>query len=81
MPKLTDEGYRVTFIRLMSPNADDFDPYNITAHFLNLLEIRLLNDVMIGDIYVVDMSFFTFSHISKVTPVVLKKLFAPQEVS
>lgn len=80
MPKLTDEGYRVNFIKLLHSNVDDYDPYDISAHSTNLFEARLLKDVLVGDIYIIDMSKITLGHASKITPVHIKKLFVTPEV-
>lgn len=80
MPKLTEEGYRVNFVHLTSTKIEDFVPYDIVGHCYNLFEIKLLNDVTIGDIYIIDMSNYTFSHISRITPVHLKKIFLTTEV-
>lgn len=80
MPRLTEEGYRVTFVRLMSNNVEDYFPYDAAAHGFNMVEMRFLKDIMIGDIYVLDMSKYTFAHLRKLTPVHLKKLFSVIEV-
>lgn len=80
MPNTTEEGYRVIYCRLMSSKAEEFFPYDITAHCNNLLEIRLQNDVMIGDIYIIDMLNLSFGQISKLTPIAVKKSFTILEV-
>lgn len=80
MPNVTKEGYKITYVRLVSPKIEDFSVYDVTSHCNNLLEIRLMNDVMVGDIYVIDMKNYTFAHTSKVTPVHVKKIFAVVEV-
>lgn len=81
MPNTTKEGYRVIYCRLMSSKAEEFFPYDITAHCHNLLEIRLQNDVMMGDIYIIDMANLTLGQISKLTPIIVKKSFTVLEVN
>nr|CAI5848704.1 unnamed protein product [Callosobruchus analis] len=74
LPKVTAEGYRITVLRNNGLSPEEFDPYNVIAHFItNVMEVRINEDVAIGDIYIHDFSNAKMGHIVKLTPIVLKK--------
>nr|CAH7724662.1 unnamed protein product [Callosobruchus chinensis] len=73
LPKVTEEGYRITVMKNDGLPPEEFDPYNVIAHMANVMEIRINEDVTIGDIYIYDFSNAKMGHIVKLTPIVLKK--------
>lgn len=81
LPKLTSEGYRVTITNLSTNNVDEYEPYDLAACLGHYVEIRLMKDIMVGEIYIADLQYYTLSHIAKVTPMVLKKIFTAGEVT
>lgn len=62
------------------PNPDLFDPICYFAHILNVAEVRLDHDFLIGEICIWDMRNVSLSHLKKITPVALKKVVMIVEV-
>lgn len=56
MPKLTNEGFRVTVLKLMHNRSEQFDVYNNVALIHCFVEIRMMTDIMMGEIIVIDMN-------------------------
>ncbi|CAH2000177.1 unnamed protein product [Acanthoscelides obtectus] len=73
LPKVTEEGYRITVLRNNDLAPEEFDPYNIIGHINNVLEIRMHEDVTMGDIHIYDFSNAKMGHVVKLTPIFLKK--------
>lgn len=65
----------------ITTNVDEYEPFDLAAHLGHYIEIRLIKDIMVGEIYIADLKPYTLSHISKLTPIVLKKIFTAGEVS
>nr|CAH7724661.1 unnamed protein product [Callosobruchus chinensis] len=51
-----------------SSNILDLDPYMIFSHIYNVAEVRLHEDVALGDVYVYDMAYFPFRQIARLNP-------------
>ncbi|VEN43538.1 unnamed protein product [Callosobruchus maculatus] len=70
VPELTDEGHCVAFLRIASESSNilDLDPYMIFSHIYNIAEVRLHEDVALGDVYVYDMAYFPFRQIARLNP-------------
>lgn len=66
--------------KLTTDDAKDFNPYHLVGYLINIIEVRMINDVMMGEIFVIDLDNLHFAHLSKLTPTVLKKMFMPAEV-
>nr|CAI5860963.1 unnamed protein product [Callosobruchus analis] len=81
VPELTDEGHCVAFLRIASENSNilDLDPYMIFSHIYNIAEVRLHEDVALGDIYVYDMAYFPVRQIARLNPVLMRKGTVPLE--
>ncbi|KAJ8958465.1 hypothetical protein NQ318_002254 [Aromia moschata] len=73
-PKLTEEGYRVTCIKLIDNNPQKFEPYDFFAHCFNILEVVLEEDLILAGIVVYDFKHMTTEHMLKITPICLKKV-------
>ncbi|XP_018561550.1 alpha-tocopherol transfer protein-like [Anoplophora glabripennis] len=73
LPKTTEDGYRVTVIKFVDEDADNFDAYDFFAHTYNIAEIRVQEDIPLSDVIIYDFEFLTMGHILKLTPVVIKK--------
>lgn len=81
MPKLTEQGYRISVLKIHPCDTELFSLYDITTVVQHLIEIRMMCDVMIGEIMIVDAAELTFGLVSKITPVQIKKTFISAEVS
>ncbi|XP_071570703.1 alpha-tocopherol transfer protein-like [Temnothorax nylanderi] len=68
LPSLTEEGYRVTIFRLRDPDMEKFSVQAIVRRVLMLLDIRLLEEVCLSNIFVVDFENFSMAHIAKFIP-------------
>lgn len=80
MPEPIEEGFRVIYYRILSPKPEDFIPEDLAGYSFSFYEVRVHHDIIFGDIFVIDMNNYTFNHVSKLTPLHLKKLFTINEV-
>lgn len=71
----------MTLFKFLDKKAEDFHSYDAVALVQNFFEIRMIADVMRGEIFIVDLSNFSMAHMSKITPIQLKKAFLSIEVS
>jgi hypothetical protein len=84
LPGLTPKGLRVTVMRAHADDNDlKFDVSNAIKLVLMIGDIRLKEEQtgVAGDVFVLDASIVTPSHVAKFTPAVLKKLFICIQVS
>ncbi|KAJ8977846.1 hypothetical protein NQ317_004626 [Molorchus minor] len=75
LPKLTKDGYRVILTKWLDDDPDNFDPYDFFSQINNVAEVRLQEDLPIGDIVINDLDLFKLGHFIKFTPTCLKKIF------
>lgn len=68
-------------MKVMNSNIDEFEPYDIMNVVDNVIEIRMINDIMMGEIVIIDVGHFTLAHTAKLTPMHLRKIFTAIEVS
>ncbi|XP_024869429.1 uncharacterized protein LOC112453102 isoform X2 [Temnothorax curvispinosus] len=61
LPSLTEEGYRVTIFRLRNPDMEKFSVQAIVRRVLMQLDIRLLEEVCLSNIFVLDLEFYIFN--------------------
>ncbi|KAJ8947670.1 hypothetical protein NQ318_009554 [Aromia moschata] len=73
LPKLTKDLYRVHVIKIVG-EPEEFNFYDMCAYILNTLEVRLHEDLALGDIYIGDYEKLKMGHVVKITPVHMKKL-------
>lgn len=57
---------RVFFFGITAPGK--YFPLESSTHFFNILELRLTEDCMAGDIMIVDFGNFGFEDVIKITP-------------
>lgn len=82
LPKLTQDMYRITILKYNDVNPDDSDIDKFCAHFLNnIYEVRLHEDLILGDIYIADYEFVKFGVMAKLSPILLKNVAQVFEVS
>ncbi|CAH2000179.1 unnamed protein product [Acanthoscelides obtectus] len=81
LPKLTDDGNSIAVMRIASENSNilELDPYMIFAHMYNVVEVRLHEDVALGDICIYDMAYFPIRQIARLNPVLMRKGTIPLE--
>lgn len=77
-PKLLDNIYCVFFWKNLDPGL--YRPREIHLHFYNLLEVRLKEHFMAGDIIIIDFEHFSFGDYVKHTPALLVKFIKIYQV-
>lgn len=78
---MTDDFKRVSIQKLISSDVDKFEFYNYVAHVFQKVEIKLNEEVVNGDIVIYDMKNFAPMHVSKLTPIGIRKSAVVLEVS
>ncbi|KAJ3646763.1 hypothetical protein Zmor_024336 [Zophobas morio] len=74
LPKLTKEIYRVFFYKVRDPHlTETFEPVHGIRLLVNIQEIRMIEDVTYGDVFILDGKNTPFRPILKVTPMVIYK--------
>lgn len=81
MPQYTNEGYRVTYLNLTDPNIENYEFFDTVKHCINIFEVILKNDVIIGNIMILDTFNVSIGHAQKITPMMLKKISVLMRVS
>ncbi|XP_058802501.1 alpha-tocopherol transfer protein-like isoform X2 [Phymastichus coffea] len=81
LPKLTEEGHRVTIFRLKDTDIDKFSLTAATRRVLMVLDIRLMEEASLTNVMVFDLKGFTAGHFAKCVPaqtIVKKAMLATQ---
>ncbi|XP_011505041.1 PREDICTED: alpha-tocopherol transfer protein-like [Ceratosolen solmsi marchali] len=81
LPKLTEEGYRVTIFRLKETMLERFSLTAITRRILMVLDIRLREEASLTNIMIFDLKGFCAGHFTKCSPtrsIVRKAMLATQ---
>ncbi|XP_067010634.2 alpha-tocopherol transfer protein [Anabrus simplex] len=80
LPKMTPEGSRVIFYKILDLDAKDFDYCKSLKLILMMGGLQLLQDICLNWVLVLDMRGFTFGHVTTITiPLVKKLLMIVQE--
>ncbi|CAH1108272.1 unnamed protein product [Psylliodes chrysocephalus] len=79
LPKLTKSLCRVTVIKFKEGSADKLDLLNMLTYGTNIYEVRVNEDLVMGEVFIIDCQYFNLSHIVKFTPSVLKKYMLVSE--
>ncbi|XP_050512835.1 uncharacterized protein LOC126888533 [Diabrotica virgifera virgifera] len=75
IPTLTPTLHRLTVIQYHDVDANDNDMKGILSLFLRVFhEIRMHEDLAMGEIYILDLERIKFSVISRLTPLLFKKV-------
>lgn len=72
---------RITIIKYHEDSAEIFDPLKLAAYVCDTFEIRLHEDLAMGEIVVYDAEHLSMGHVVKLTPSVFKKLALLLQVS
>lgn len=62
LPSLSDEGYRVTVLRLRDTNPEKFCIQMIARRILMVLDIRLREEACLSNIMIIDLQVFHVAH-------------------
>jgi len=73
MPQLTPNCDRVVIISFPPLDGTDFNALYMVKLIQMVMEIRISEDYWLSDIIVADYGNITLSHISKMTPSLMKK--------
>jgi hypothetical protein len=73
MPRLTPDYDRIMVYRLLTADTTQFDMLSIFRMIQMIMEFRISEDYCRSDIQIIDMSFVSMVHISKITLPLLKK--------
>ncbi|XP_050502500.1 alpha-tocopherol transfer protein-like isoform X1 [Diabrotica virgifera virgifera] len=73
-PKMVDDRYLVTFMKLKDCIPNYFDPYGWAAQGINIIDVILREDdnLVLGLIIVVDNQNFKMEHVLRLTPTVVR---------
>ncbi|KZC05924.1 PREDICTED: alpha-tocopherol transfer protein-like [Dufourea novaeangliae] len=82
LPSLTNEGHRVTVLRLRDTSIDKFSIRTITKRILMVLDTRLMEECCLSNIMVIDLQGFSVVHFTKCSPtqsIIRKSMLAVQD--
>ncbi|XP_033176303.1 alpha-tocopherol transfer protein-like [Bombus vancouverensis nearcticus] len=82
LPSLTDEGHRVTILRLKDTSTERFSIQAISRRILMVLDTRLMEERCLSNIMVIDLEGFSMIHFTKCSPtqsIVRKSMLAVQD--
>lgn len=75
LPKITKDLYRVICFRFKENCPENWDPERMLSYLTNgVYELKLLQDITLGNIFIVDCSHISLRHLSGITPTLIKKL-------
>ncbi|KAJ8926574.1 hypothetical protein NQ314_021045 [Rhamnusium bicolor] len=78
LPKPTKDLYRVIVMKIMA-EPDDFDVDNFLGHLMNIIEVKIQEDVALGDVYLIDYVNFKMGHVVKMTPMHIRRAATAME--
>jgi hypothetical protein len=82
LPRLTNDIYRVFAFKMRNEHLiDKMEPHNVMGLLHNIQELRLKEDVMFGDILILDMKGINMGYLAKLTPSIVSKFLTIYEVS
>lgn len=82
LPSLTEEGHRVSVLRLRDTAIEKFSIRKITRKILMVLDTRLMEERCLSNVMVIDLEGFTVGHFTKSSPtqnIVRKSMLAVQD--
>ncbi|XP_034949865.1 retinol-binding protein pinta-like [Chelonus insularis] len=82
LPSLTDEGHRVTILRIKDKNIDKFSIQTITKRILMVMDLRLVEESCLSNYMILDLEGWSAGHFAKCTPthtIVRKAMLAVQD--
>ncbi|XP_033341615.1 alpha-tocopherol transfer protein-like [Megalopta genalis] len=82
LPSLTEEGHRVTVLRLRDTAIDNFSIQAISKRILMVLDMRLMEERCLSNVMIIDLEGFSVVHFSKCSPtqsIIRKSMLAVQD--
>lgn len=82
LPSLTEEGHRVSIIRLRETDPEKFSLQALTRRILMVLDIRLIEETCLSNVMIVDLEGYSMKHFAKVNPaqsIVRRAMLAAQD--
>jgi hypothetical protein len=80
LPRLTNDMYRVLAFKIRNEHLiDKMEPHNVMGLLLNIQELRLKEDVMFGDIVILDLKGINMGYVAKLTPSIVSKFLTIYE--
>ncbi|CAG9858030.1 unnamed protein product [Phyllotreta striolata] len=80
LPKLTDSLHRISLMRFKENSAEKLNLLHIVTYGTNLYELRIRhNDIVMGEVIILDCQHFNMGHVMKFTPAALKKCMLVSE--
>ncbi|XP_054001331.1 alpha-tocopherol transfer protein-like [Hylaeus anthracinus] len=82
LPSLTEDGHRVTVLRLRNTSIENFSIQSISKRILMVLDARLMEERCLSNIMVIDLEGFSVVHFTKCSPtqsVVRKSMMTVQD--
>lgn len=82
LPSLTDEGHRVSVLRLKDKDIDRFSIQTITRRILMVMDTRLVEESCLSNIMILDLEGWGAAHFAKLSPtqaIVRKAMLAAQD--
>ncbi|CAH1108271.1 unnamed protein product [Psylliodes chrysocephalus] len=73
LPNLDENLSRITMLKFHREGIEIFDPYKLAAYVSAILEIRLQEDLGMGEVLVCDAEHLAMGHVVKFTPSFFKK--------
>ncbi|KAJ3652346.1 hypothetical protein Zmor_018321 [Zophobas morio] len=75
-PRLTSEGYRVHFVRVVDSEPDNINLITFLKLVIMIAQAYLKSEDVeaAGEVQIVDASFFSYKHFAQITPTFAKKL-------
>lgn len=74
-PKITKDLYRVICFRFKENCPETWEPERVLSYLTNgVYETKILEDIALGNIFIVDCSHISLGHLTKITPTLIKKI-------
>lgn len=75
LPKITKDLYRVFCFRFKENCPETWDIEKVLSYFTNgVYETKILEDIALGNIFIVDCTNISLGHVTRITPTLIKKL-------
>lgn len=65
----------------LTSSVNKYDTYKFISHQINILEVRIHEDLILGDVIIVDFEHLKMGHLGKLSPMHLKNASTILEVS
>lgn len=80
LPKLVEKCMRVQVYQFKKEDPAKFNWNNFMGNCMNSSNIRMNEDIVCKDVLLIDLNYFTTKHLTKVTPIGIRKIILITEV-